>query len=70
MKQETLFVETPAMADGRASMHWCNYCGAILYVTSRSDGTSRKWDSPCPVCDRDDWRQLRRGQGPFRWAAA
>jgi rubrerythrin len=67
MSQLEMFVETPAMAKGSSSLHWCNNCGAILYVTSHLDGTKREWDSPCPVCGKDDWKRLSRGQGPFVW---
>ena len=66
MKQMTL-TETPAMEDGRSFLHMCRNCGAILYVTSKSDKSTRDWDSPCPVCKRDDWVELKRGQGPFQW---
>jgi hypothetical protein len=68
MSQMMMFDETPAMNRGLATLHSCNNCGSILYVTSKGDGTTRKWDSPCPVCLCDDWRRLRRGQGPFQWA--
>jgi hypothetical protein len=67
MTQLRMLSETPAMAKGTSKLHMCNNCGSILYVTSRSDGTHREWDSPCPVCKRDDWRRLSRGQGPFVW---
>lgn len=67
MMQQVLFGETPAMQRGTATLHWCNYCGSVLYVTSKSDGTPRKWDSPCPVCGVRDWTRLKRGQGPFIW---
>lgn len=69
MSQMIMFEETPAMARGSSSLHWCNYCGSILYVTSKGDGSARKWDAPCPVCGVKDWTRLRRGQGPFRWDA-
>jgi hypothetical protein len=67
MSQLEMFNETLAMANGLATLNMCNYCGSILYVTSRGDGTRREWDSPCPVCAKDDWRRLSRGQGPFVW---
>jgi rubrerythrin len=66
-EQLQMLSETIAMSKGTSTLHMCHNCGSILYVTSRGDGAKRDWDSPCPVCNADDWVRLSRGQGPFVW---
>lgn len=69
MTEQMTLIETPAMAKGSATLHSCQNCGSILYVTSA--GTSKRvWDAPCPACGKDMWTRMRRGQGPFQWEAS
>lgn len=60
--------ETPAMLAGNASMSWCQNCGAIIYVPDGIE-VKRQLVAGCPVCAKDMWVRLSRGQGPFEWGA-